>query len=117
MLRLFIPYIYVQNFLHFNSSFSPLALTPLHTHTHTHTPLHIVLRVIPYQIYTDQKRCHLPSIFGRYLFSSNIIVSSNLNPYELARTTPTHSPSCYPISNIHRPKTMSFTFNLWTISI
>ena len=49
-------------------------------------PLHIVLRVIPYQIYTDQKRCHLPSIFGQYLFSSNIIVSFNLNPYELART-------------------------------
>ena len=73
MLRLFIHHAYTQNFLHFNSSFSPLALTPLHTHTHTHTPLHIVLRVIPYQIYTDQKRYNLLSIFRQQLPNSNIV--------------------------------------------
>ena len=33
-----------------------------------------------------QKQCHLPSIFWQYLPSSNIVVSSNPNPYELATT-------------------------------
>ena len=35
-------------------------------------------------MHIDQKRCHLPLIFRRLLPSSNIFVSSNLNPYELA---------------------------------
>ena len=77
--RLFISHTYIQNFLHFNSPFSPLALLPLYIY------LPIVLHVIPCQIH-KQKQCHLPSIFWQYLPSSNIVVSSNPNPYELATT-------------------------------
>ena len=46
----------------------------------------IALHTIPCQIHTDKKRCHLPSIFWQHLCSSNIIVSSNPNSYELANT-------------------------------
>ena len=57
ILRLFIPHTYIQNSLHFNSPFSPLAC----------------------QIHKDKKRCHLPSIFRRHIPSFNIVVSSNPN--------------------------------------
>ena len=80
ILRLFIPYTYTQNSLHFNSSFSSLTLLPLYIY------LHIVLHVISCQIHINQKWCHLPSIFWRHQLSSNIGVSSNLNRYELATT-------------------------------
>ena len=33
-----------------------------------------------------EKRCHLPLIFQRHLPNSNISVSSNHNPYDLATT-------------------------------
>ena len=79
--RLFILHTYKQNPLHyFNSPFTPFALLPLYIY------LLIALHVIPCQIYTNQKWCHLPSIFWRHLLNSNIIVSFNSNPYELTTT-------------------------------
>ena len=66
--------------MHFNSPFSHLAILPLYIYPP------IVLHVIPCQIHTNKKRCHLPSILRRYLPSSNIVVLFNLNPYELATT-------------------------------
>ena len=48
--------------------------------------LSITLHAILYQIHINQKRCHLSSIFRLHLPSSNIVVSSNLNSYELATT-------------------------------
>ena len=46
--RLFISHTYIQNFLHFNSPFSPLALLPLYIY------LPIVLHVIPCQIHINK---------------------------------------------------------------
>ena len=69
-----------KTLLHFNSPFLSLALLPLYIY------LPIALYAIPCQIHTNQKRCHLPSIFQRHLPSSNIVVSSNPNPYELVTT-------------------------------
>ena len=73
--RFFISHTYS---LHFNSPFSPLILLPLYIY-----PL-ITLHVIPCQLHTNQKLCHLSSIFQQHLPSSNIVASSNANPYELA---------------------------------
>ena len=72
--------------------------------THTHKPLCILIHhfrllyfylfiyvaiafhAIPCQIHIGQKRCYLLSIFQRHLPNSNIVISSNLNPYKLATT-------------------------------
>ena len=76
----FISHTYTQNSLHFNSLFSPFAFLPFYIY------LPIALYVIPCQIHTNQKQCHLPSMLRRHLPSSNIVVSSNPNSYELAIT-------------------------------
>ena len=78
--KLFIYHTYTQNSLHFNLQFSPLVLLPLYIY------LSITFHVIPCQIYIGQKRCYLPSFFSRHLLNSNIVVSSNPNPYELTTT-------------------------------
>ena len=78
--KLYISHTYTQNSLHFNLQFSPLVLLPLYIY------LSITFYVIPCQIYIGQKRCYLPSFFSRHLPNSNIVVSSNPNPYELATT-------------------------------
>ena len=46
----------------------------------------IALHVIPCQIHIGQKWCYLLSIFQRHLPNSNIVTSSNPNPYKLATT-------------------------------
>ena len=53
--------------LHLNSPFSPLALLPLYMY------LLIAFHVISYQIYTDQKRYNLLSLFRQQLPNSNIV--------------------------------------------
>ena len=73
--RIFIPHTYTQNSLHFNSLFSLFALLPLYIYIYIYIYiyLHATYYVIPYQIHTDKKRCHLPSIFQRHLSNSNIV--------------------------------------------
>ena len=85
-LRLFLLHTYTQNSLHFNSPFLPLALLLLYIYIYIYIYLPIAFHVISCQIYTNQKRCHLPLIFRWHLPSSNIIVSSNPILYELTTT-------------------------------
>ena len=44
------------------------------------------LHANPSQIHSDQKRCHLPSIFQWHLHNSNIVVLFDPNSYEWAMT-------------------------------
>ena len=62
---------------------SPFALLPI-IYIYIYIYLPIALHIIPCQMHTDKKWCHLPSTFRRHLPSSNIVVSSNPNLYELA---------------------------------
>ena len=71
---------HTQNSLHFNSSFSLLALLSLSIH------IPIALHANQCQIHINQKQCHLPLIFQRHLPSTNIVVQSKPNLYELATT-------------------------------
>ena len=80
VLRLFIPHTYTQNSLHFNSSFSPLALLPLYIY------LPITLHNISCQIHRQKMMWFTFNLSTIYLHNFNIVVLSNPNPYELATT-------------------------------
>ena len=67
----------MQNSLHLNFPFSSLAFLLLYISTHSPS-------CHPMSNTTDQKWFHLTSIFRWHLLSSNIVVSSNPYPYELA---------------------------------